>query len=447
MLPVRPVGLVVLCVMIFASLAVFADDAAAVPAFAEQTGQHCAACHIGGFGPGLTPFGREFKLSGYTLRAGSGFTTPLSAMVVASYVHTTQDQPPPPHYAPNDNVALDQVGLFVAGGVGDHFGGFAQFTYEGVGPNVAWDNLDLRAVNTVTLGGSQATIGLLLNNSPTVQDPWNTQSAWGFPYTDSDLVPAPDAAPVLEGGLSQSVLGTSAYIWWNSALYAEAGAYWSPGDGFLRAMGVDPDESGDIASVAPYFRIAYQKDYGNQNFEVGGIAFFPHLYPGGDQSTGTDDAYSDLGLDAAYQYMGTGDNIYELNARYTHEHQTLGASYLLGAAANRTNTLEDFRATASYYWHNEIGGTVNYFNTSGSADALLYADSRTFSPDSNGFTLQADWTPFGTTPSALGPRVNLRLGIQYTIYTKFMGATTNYDGLGGNASDNDTLRVFTWLAF
>ena len=57
--------------------------ASAVPAFAEQTGQQCAACHVGGFGPQLTKFGREFKLGGYTLRAKS-FNVPLSAMAVAS---------------------------------------------------------------------------------------------------------------------------------------------------------------------------------------------------------------------------------------------------------------------------------------------------------------------------------------------------------------------------
>ena len=35
-------------------------NAAAVPAFAVQTGEPCQGCHVGGFGPQLTPFGREF---------------------------------------------------------------------------------------------------------------------------------------------------------------------------------------------------------------------------------------------------------------------------------------------------------------------------------------------------------------------------------------------------
>ncbi|MDE2316461.1 MAG: hypothetical protein KGK06_12510, partial [Xanthomonadaceae bacterium] len=51
----------------------------AVPAYARQTHQPCAACHVGGFGPELTPFGREFKINGYTMSVGSDTKVPLSA--------------------------------------------------------------------------------------------------------------------------------------------------------------------------------------------------------------------------------------------------------------------------------------------------------------------------------------------------------------------------------
>jgi hypothetical protein len=29
---------------------------------------------------------------------------------------------------------------------------------------------------------------------------------------------------------------------------------------------------------------------------------------------------------------------------------------------------------------------------------------------------------------------------------RFNGGISNYDGMGRNASDNNTLRIFTWLA-
>ena len=37
-------------------------QALALPSFAVQTGQPCANCHIGAFGPQPTPQGRDFKL-------------------------------------------------------------------------------------------------------------------------------------------------------------------------------------------------------------------------------------------------------------------------------------------------------------------------------------------------------------------------------------------------
>ena len=43
------------------------NRAVALPSFAQQTGQPCVTCHVGAFGPQLTPFGRALKLGGYTL--------------------------------------------------------------------------------------------------------------------------------------------------------------------------------------------------------------------------------------------------------------------------------------------------------------------------------------------------------------------------------------------
>ena len=45
-----------------------APAAMAIPLFARQTGQNCNACHVSF--PELTPYGRYFKLSGYTLGGG-----------------------------------------------------------------------------------------------------------------------------------------------------------------------------------------------------------------------------------------------------------------------------------------------------------------------------------------------------------------------------------------
>jgi hypothetical protein len=65
--------------------------AQAVPSFAAQTGQPCTACHVGAFGPQLTPLGRAFKIGGYTQGGGEGLQAhiPLSAIAIGSFTHTS----------------------------------------------------------------------------------------------------------------------------------------------------------------------------------------------------------------------------------------------------------------------------------------------------------------------------------------------------------------------
>jgi len=205
------------------ALGLGATPAKAVPAFAVQTGQPCQTCHVGGLGPQLTPFGREFKLRGYTTRAVA-FNVPLSAMAVASYVQTQKDQPAQPYFRPNDNFAIDQVNLFFAGGMGQHLGAFVQATYNGISRTYNWDNTDIRATTTVDIKGNNVILGASLNNSPTVQDAWNTSPAWGFPYTTSSLGPTPGAAPLISGALAQKALGLTAYAWINSEFFVEPAA-------------------------------------------------------------------------------------------------------------------------------------------------------------------------------------------------------------------------------
>src|SRR5665213_621491 len=187
-----------------AFVAAGASSALAVPSFAIQTGHPCQSCHVGGFGPQLTNYGREFKLQGYTTRSVS-FNVPISAMAVASYVRTKTDQSSPPAdgFGLNNNTGLDQISLFVAGGLGAHLGAFIQTTYDGIAKAWSWDNLDLRATTTVQVKDANVVLGASLNNSPTVQDVWNTLPAWGYPYTSSDLAPSPAAAPLLSGALAQ----------------------------------------------------------------------------------------------------------------------------------------------------------------------------------------------------------------------------------------------------
>ena len=69
--------------------------AEALPSFSRQTGQSCNVCHTQSFGPNLTPFGRDFKLGGYTMGGGKGIAAKmpaLSGMVTGSFTNTQKDQ-------------------------------------------------------------------------------------------------------------------------------------------------------------------------------------------------------------------------------------------------------------------------------------------------------------------------------------------------------------------
>lgn len=440
------------------ALFILPKPAMTVPSFATQTGQACQACHVGGFGPQLTPFGRDFKLRGYTMRVGK-FTPPVSAMAVASFTNTKRDQgaPPADGFGVNNNFALDQASVFLAGGIGNHVGGFVQTTYNGIDKTFTWDNMDLRLVNTGQIGGKDLVYGLTLNNNPTVQDVWNTTPAWGYPYTASSLAPTPAAAPLIDGALAQSVLGLSAYAWVDSKLYLEAGAYSTPALGTLRWLGSDPYSPGDVQGLAPYGRIAYQRPLSGGTLEVGGFFLKANLWPGRDRSTGFTDKYTDVGLDASWIKALASNDTLTVNARYIHEKQSLTATCALGFADGSItgvtlpgcadSTLNEVRADASYYWHNKVGATVGAFSIDGSQNPTQYAGNLLLKPNSSGLTFQLDGTPFGDGKSKLGPHVNVRVGVQYTAYLSFNGSRLNYDGAGANAADNNTLRIFTWVAF
>jgi hypothetical protein len=437
-------------ILVVAAFTAAAPRAHAVPAYAAQTGQPCQRCHVGGLGPQLTPFGRSFKLRGYTLRSNV-FNVPLAMMLQASFVHTQKAAPAPvaKNFASNDNFALDQISVFLAGGLGSHLGAFVQVTYDGIGHAFTWDNLDLRATTSADFAGHNVVVGTSINNNPTVQDAWNTLPAWGFPYTSSALAPGPATSPLLSGALAQTSLGITAYAWIDQALYVEAGGYESPRARTLTQLGADPTSPGSIAGIAPYARLAYQRTIGGATVEAGVFALGASIFPGLDTTTGQTDRYTDLGVDASLYKALANTDVITFNARYTHEKQTLNASCLLSGVADAgcaNNTVSDFRADASYYWRNKIGGTIQFFDTTGSPNPVIYAGNRTFRPDSTGFTFQIDGTPFGGL-SQPRRRVNVRVGVQYTLYTRLNGTGIDFDGAGSNARDDNTFRIFTWFSF
>ncbi len=421
--------------------------ASAVPAFSRQTGMACAQCHAGGFGPQLTAFGRSFKVGGYTF-GDAPDPIPLSAMAVGSYSHTSSDVPAIPHFSDNDNLSLDEVSLFLAGRVVDHVGMFVQMTYNGVERVTEFDNTDLRLSDDFTVGGSNVVAGISVNNNPGVQDPWNTAGVWGFPYTESPFMPAPAAGTQIDGALGSQVFGLTAYALIDDLIYVEAGGYRSFSQSWLKRMASDGGDRVD--GIAPYWRLAVQKTFGSNYVSAGIFGMHAPLFPGFDRTFGTD-KYTDYGFDATFQGED-GNNLFSINATYIYEDQNLDASVLSGAVGFASQSLSTVRVNASYYVEQKYGFTAGVFDTSGTTDAVRYAPdpiegSNNGSPNSSGYIFQIDYTPFGTDYSGVEKFFNLRVGLQYTGYMEFNGGTRNYDGFGRDASDNNTIEAFTWVAF
>ena len=104
----------------------------------------------------------------------------------------------------------------------------------------------------------------------------------------------------------------------------------------------------------------------------------------------------------------------------------------------------------SYTYDQMLTFTAGYNGIWGTTDALRYVaspvdGSRTGSPDSNAYVLDLAWVPFGKSGSYRAPYYNVRVDLMYTGYTQFNGASSNYDGAGRDASDNNTLLLNFWF--
>ncbi len=449
-----------------AGLVGWSQQAHALPTFAAQTGQACAACHVGAYGPQLTPLGRAFKIGGYTQSGGEGWRSkvPLSAMVLGSVTNTARSIPREqvtPHFGTNNNYAFDQVSIFIAGRLSDYNGGFMQLTYVPIDNTYSLDNTDLRPFTTTfDIGERELRVGFTVNNNPTVQDPYNTTFAWGYPYVGSAFAPTPAASPILAGAFAGNTIGYSAYAWWDKSLYLEAGAYttqsrWAMGR-FGSSLG-----PGTSHGMMPYLRAAYEWNWNRQSAHVGALFMQSDVNPAtaarsSDGSNGRD-KFTDYAFDGSYSYLGDGTHIVTVQGIYTHESQHLTGTTAAFNAANETDfgsryALNDVRLNLSYWYQNTYGVTLGWHKTWGPANPVLFAPgdvggSNNSKPNSNAFMVEADWVPFGKADSWMQPYANLKLGVQYIAYTEFNGSSRNYDGAGRSSGANNTLFAFAWLTF
>ena len=436
-----------------ALLAVWSSPSHALPAFARQTGQNCLACHAGGQFPELTPYGRLFKLTGYTLGSRS---IPLSVMAVIDYTNVRNPKDSTgvkdsTDFYKNGTPIFDVGSVFLAGKITDNLGVFAQATYAnydhqktpGVGPYEGYfapDNTELRYADRFISPGNDLIVGAFANNNPSMQDVWNSSSAWGYPYVGPTFALGAPAAPLLDGGLAQNAVGAGVYAYWNKSLYGELSVYKTANGpfGFLH-----PGDNSGIARIkdgAPYWRLAYTKEVGPHNFMVGTSGLAAEIYENNDVNQPTD-RFRDYGLDAQYQYILDPHTV-TAHISYIHENVDWGDHVALGYD-NASDTVKQLKIKGAYVYNAKYGASLAYQQTTGSTDAGFFggpADvtgNLSGSPDTTVWVPEVFWTPMQY----------IRIGAQYWHYTKFNGTSSNYDGFGRSASANDTFFVYVWGAY
>lgn len=432
--------------------ALWTPGAHAVPSYSRQTGLACSSCHYNP--PELTPFGRKFKLEGYTFATkpevseekkghNSGLRLleafPLSFLVDTSFSSTKAPQPG----TQNGNMELPQAAsLFLAGAWGSHVGSFVQVTYDAQADHFSWDNTDIRAAGTNgKLMGKPLTYGLTINNNPTVEDLWNSTPAWGFPWVGSDVAPSPSAAAVINGTLGQDVAGLGGYAMWDDHLYFAGTLYRSEHIG-----GSQPNPGTDfgfnIRGTAPYWRVAWQNNSENNSFEIGTYGMHVKSSPGA--VSGLEDGYTDWAADFQFDHTipQWKNDVLSIRGTYIRENSSLIASFVGGAAGLVSHHLNTVQANAEYHFGTKLSGTVGWFSVTGTPDPVLFAQapvtgSINGSPDSRGYVLNFSWWP----------QQNIDLAVQYTGYTRFNGAATNYDAAGRNANGNNSVYLLARFVF
>jgi hypothetical protein len=133
-------------------------------------------------------------------------------------------------------------------------------------------------------------------------------------------------------------------------------------------------------------------------------------------------------------------------AAWIHENHHTRASQLLGLASNSNDTLQSLNASVSYIYNQTWSLTGGWMATNGTADAALYG-TPTGGPNSAGWIAELAYLPFSHGGPKFWPWLNFRIGLQYTHWNKFNGASTNIDGMGRSAHDNNTLFLYVWTVF
>jgi len=414
---------------------------------------------------------------------------------------TTECADTPATFQKNGAPLFSGGSLFTGGKIADNLGAFVQVTYNnyasqgtsaggGAGKFLGHsgaDNMDFRYADRFIGPSRDLIVGASVNNGPSISDPWNSAAAWmqyvppssptSYQFSDGT---APYPGLGTTGGGAVRATGVTAYAYWNQSVYGEIGAYRTANKAFsFMSTGATDASTVHLAGFSnPYWRFAITHQWRAHNIMVGTSGMVAHVYDlGSDVSDPNNQGrIKNIGVDAQYQYIldphtVTAQAAY-MRTRQNYSANTLAAGargYFLSdgvtpiAPMNPSDTINVFRAKVSYIYQAKYGGSVGVFNRSSSTNSFF----QTAGYDANGQITSTDPTGTGGITSTrvtgnlagnLGTRgatfelfwqpiQYVRVGVQYTAYSRFNGASSNYDGFGRNPSDNNTLYFYVWGAY
>ena len=460
-------GNLVLTVGLGIAISMFGTTKAhAIPSFARQTGFSCDVCHT--VFPHLTPFGKDFKLHGYTMDTSKAVQSDASnnnmpgldinkiPMLSVRIVSRWNNQAGGQQTVPGGVVTggqgfmshpggfggqdvLNLVGdssIYVAGKIAPHLGTFLELTgIDDEGGSLGLGIFDLALVgNDTTLGSKRLVYGVRAVNAMDMGDPSNTFGMWGLTsilmaMSTHNTLFDPNQA-VLEGGELYGMWGDFD----TGGLYASLGVY-NPsanqtGNGFVQGNiatnGSFEGSTGENGAV----RLAYYiPTFSNVHTEVGAYTYFgpeSMLAPTASTVGIYKDNFLSYGIDAQAQWI-TDNNLAELFAVFESENDSkFYGSDAFGGTSYATNGTSVSRTgigiMADYYFRRTYGAYLKYFYRN---------SSQVQDVDLSGLAFGLSWYAFQ----------NADVRLEETIFNKYNVGAVQYGNNNLSAGDFDVTAV------
>ena len=462
------------CLVCFFCLltALLPGKAFAIPSYTRQTGFSCDECHT--VYPNLTPFGRDFKLHGYTMTASKTIKSDANSssapildvnnipMVSARIVSMWSNQAGgnngivpkgvttagqgfvsfPSGY--NDKETFNLIGdssIYVAGKITPYMGTFLEFS----GIDDEGGTLGLGMVDTVivapdaTFEGKSFVYGVRGVDAVFTGDPSNVLGTWGL---TSQLMGMSTHNTLFDPNRAM-VEGGELYAMWggfnNGGLFGTVGFYHPTGSqsagSFVQAnlaglSGTPGTLNTSSVDVAP--RLAYYfPEFHDLYAEIGASGYFgregmiaPATASIPDPSY--NDNYYDYAVDAQIQYIGD-KNLAELFAIYQDQNdgrfygQDLYSNVNYGVSGTRVQR-NGLAVAADYYYDRTYGAYVKYlYQNSGKVKDLNVA----------GTVLGLSWFPWQ----------NMQMILEQALFSTYNPGLAQYGNTSLSPSDFDVTSV------